>query len=67
MSAIKDGGPITVSRLSSGYYMVRGIGPCNWAQPPIWPCEEDTFRRYVFPEASEYFISAAMLAARGDA
>lgn len=26
---------ISVRRLSSGYWHIRGVGPCNYAQPPI--------------------------------
>ncbi len=33
---------ITVRKLESGYYMVEGDGPCEWAQPPSWPCDETT-------------------------
>ena len=51
---------ITVARLSSGYFHVRGMGPCNWAQPPTWPCGEETLRESAFPEASEEFIRAAI-------
>lgn len=47
---------ITVQRLPSGYFHLRGQGPCNWAQPPSWPCDEDTLREHAFPEASEDFI-----------
>lgn len=50
---------ITVTRLDSGYYHVRGVGPCNWSQPPQWPCDEAMLREYAFPEASEAFIRAA--------
>lgn len=55
---------ITVRRLESGYYHVRGQGPCNWAQPPEWPCDEATLRAHTFGEASEDFVRSA-LAARG--
>ena len=51
---------ILVHRLDSGYYHVRGEGPCNWAQPPFWPCDEQTLRNHVFSEASEGFIRAAL-------
>ena len=34
----------TVTKLSSGYWHIRGIGPCNWAQPKTWPCSEDELR-----------------------
>lgn len=51
---------ITVKRLSSGYWLVRGRGFCEWAQPPHWPCDEDTLRKHAFPQASEAFIRAAL-------
>lgn len=54
---------ITVTRLESGYVHVRGRGPCNWAQPPTWPCSEETLRKHAFPEASETFIRAALCVA----
>ena len=52
-----------VKHLSSGYYHLRGQGPCNWAQPPYWPCSEKVLRASAFPEASEEFIQAALKAA----
>lgn len=52
--------PVTVKRLSSGYYHIRGVGPCNWAQVPSLPCDEKTLRAHAFPEASESFIRAAL-------
>jgi len=55
---------ITVKRLESGYYHVRGDGPCNWAQPRCWPCSEDSLRASAFPEASEAFLRAAAERAR---
>lgn len=51
---------ITVRRLDSGYWHVRGVGPCNWAQPKTWPCSEDELRQSAFPQASEAFIRAAL-------
>jgi hypothetical protein len=51
---------VYVQRLSSGYYHVRGDGPCNWAQPAQWPCDEQELRAAAFPEASEEFIQAAL-------
>lgn len=51
---------ITVTRLDSGYVHLRGRGPCNWAQPPHWPCDEATLRAHAFPQASEAFIRAAL-------
>lgn len=52
---------ITVKQLPSGYYHVRGNGPCNWAQPPRWPCDEETLRAHTFPEAAEEFIQGALI------
>lgn len=51
---------VTVQRLDSGYYHIRGVGPCNWAQPAAWPCDEATLRAAAHPEASEAFIQAAL-------
>lgn len=50
----------TVTKLPSGFYHVRGHGPCNWAQPPNWPCSENDLREYAFPQASEEFFQSAM-------
>lgn len=51
--------PITITKLSTGYYHVRGDGPCNWAQLPHWPATEQEIRKHAFPEASETFIREA--------
>jgi len=51
---------IEVRRLPSGYYHVRGRGPCNWSQPPVWPCSDETLRLHAFPQASEAFIQTAL-------
>ena len=56
---------IAVQRLSSGYWHIRGEGPCNFAQPPHWPCDEETLRAHTFHEASEGFIQAAIRLAEG--
>ena len=56
---------ITVKRLDSGYYHIRGRGVCNWSQPPVWPCDEQVLRDYAFPEASEEFIRAALAMKEG--
>lgn len=53
---------IAVRKLESGYFHVRGRGPCEWAQPPCWPCDEATLRQHSFPEASERFIWDALAA-----
>lgn len=52
---------ITVERLPSGYWHIRGVGPCNWAQPPLWPCSEAMLREHAFPEACEEFLMAALI------
>ena len=54
---------IAIRRLESGYWHLRGTGPCEWAQPPHWPCDEETLRQHVFPEASESFVRACLAAA----
>ncbi len=51
---------ITVKQLSSGYVLVQGKGPCNWAQPRYWPCTEEELRATAFPEASEEFLASAI-------
>lgn len=51
---------ITVKRLPSGYYRIQGDGPCEFSQPPHWPCDEQTLREHAFQEASETFIAYAM-------
>ncbi len=53
---------IEAKQLDSGYWHLRGTGPCNWAQPPWWPCDEATLRERVFPEASEEFIRECLRA-----
>jgi hypothetical protein len=55
---------IDVRRLPSGYWHVRGRGPCNWSQPINWPCSEEMLRHYAGPGASEEFIADAMIKAR---
>lgn len=54
---------LVIKQLSSGYWHIRGNGPCEWAQPPQWPCDEQTLREHAFQEASESFIRAALGAA----
>lgn len=58
---------IRAKRLSSGHWHIRGRGPCNWAQPPYWPCDEQTLRAHAFPQASEAFIRAALAAGQDSA
>lgn len=56
METLAVGSDITVRKLTSGYWHIRGRGPCNWAQPPHWPCTEQVLRSHAFPESSEVFI-----------
>lgn len=49
-----------ITRLSTGYWLVRGHGICNWVQVPYWPADEDTIRRCAFDEASEDFLQAVI-------
>lgn len=51
---------IDVKVLPSGYYHIRGDGPCNWAQPPYWPCSIEVLRAHAFPEASDGFLREAI-------
>jgi hypothetical protein len=51
---------ITVRRLESGYWHVRGVGPCNYSQPPSWPCDAEQLRKHAHPEASDEFVQAAV-------
>jgi hypothetical protein len=54
---------ITAKRLESGFWIIRGDGPCEWSQPPRWPCDEQMLRDHAFPEASEAFFAEAIRAA----
>jgi len=53
--------PLVIKQLDSGYWHIRGDGPCNWTQPKQWPCSEDEVRRSAFPQASEAFLLAVLL------
>ena len=57
---------IEMTRLSSGYWHIRGFGPCNWAQPPEWPCDEATLREHAHPGASDDFVREALAATQSD-
>ena len=50
---------IRTTRLSSGYWHIRGVGPCNYSQPPHWPCDLDTLKAHSHPEAGEAFLRRA--------
>ena len=53
---------ISVRQLPSGWWHIRGVGPCNWAQPPSWPCSDEELRQSAFCQAGESFIRAAVRA-----
>jgi hypothetical protein len=57
---------IQIKRLPSGHYHIRGRGPCNWTQPPVWPADEQAIRDHAFPQASETFLRAVVDRARDD-
>jgi hypothetical protein len=46
---------VRVRQLDSGYWHLRGPGPCNWAQPQRWPCLPDDLEKSFFGEAGEGF------------
>jgi hypothetical protein len=50
---------IKVKKLPSGYYHIRGIGPCNWAQVQQWPCTLYELRMGNF-QGGEDFIESVM-------
>ena len=58
---------IRAKKLESGYWHVRGNGPCEWAQPPHYPCDEETLRAHAFPEDSDKFIREALKDYKGNA
>lgn len=42
--------------LGTGYWHIRGQGPCDWTQPPYWPCSEEMIREHAFCQAGEMFL-----------
>lgn len=69
MQAAQQHETFTVKRLSSGYVHLRGVGPCNWAQPQNWPCSDDELEAAFFHEAGEPFrraVRAENARLRGD-
>ena len=56
---------ITVKRLSTGYMMLQGDGPCEWAQIPEWPCSKAVLREHTFAEASARFRRECLEALEG--
>jgi hypothetical protein len=51
---------VFVERLSSGYWLLSGRGPCNYSQPPDFPCSEEDIRSHAHPGASEEFLREAV-------
>lgn len=56
----EDNMEIIIKRISSGYFIIKGNGPCEWAQVEKWPCTENELRKGAFHEASEVFIKNAL-------
>lgn len=52
---------LTLKRLSSGYWLIRGTGHNDFAQPPFIPCSKETLLEHASPEASTEFIEEVML------
>lgn len=50
---------VEIKTLSTGWYHLRGVGPCNWAQIPSLDCQVVD---YAHPEASVAFVRAAQIA-----
>jgi hypothetical protein len=48
---------ISIKRLESGHSHIRGTGPCNYAQPLVWPCSKEELRMHAHPEASNEFLN----------
>jgi hypothetical protein len=44
-----------LKRLPSGFVLIQGSGPCEWAQVPHWPCDDTILDSGTFPEASARF------------
>jgi hypothetical protein len=61
---------LIIRPLDSGYWHIRGEGPCNWAQPPTWPCDPKVLDEHFFVQAGDRFraavhaANAALLEAR---
>lgn len=53
-------GRISIKRLPTGWWHLRGKGPGNWVQLPAWPLNEELIRHYAFDEAGEPFLRAAV-------
>ena len=49
---------VSVRQLESGYWYVRGRGPCNWAQLLRWPTDLKSAKTASFYETGLTFITA---------
>ena len=49
---------ITIEKLPSGYYHIRGEGPCNWAQVENLPCSKDDLMAGNFQGGDEFINHA---------
>lgn len=47
-------------KLSSGYWLIKGAGHNDFAQPPFLPCSEEELLEHASPEASAEFIEEVM-------
>ncbi len=54
---------ITVRKMSSGAYHIKGEGPCNWSTVPEWPCSRETIRQCGDLAACREFLDDAARAA----
>lgn len=57
--------PVTVTPLSTGWFVIAGKGPMDFSQVPTWPCSEDEIRKGAMYGASENFIRSAARCANG--
>lgn len=55
---------LNVKQLPSGWWHIRGAGPCNYTQPPTWPCSEEEIRKHAHPEAGDNFLETVCRLAR---
>ena len=58
MSDLETAAQLTVKRLASGYWLVKGRGQCNWGQYDRWPAPPEEQARGTFAGASLEFRQA---------
>lgn len=46
---------LSIRRLETGFWLIRGRGPCNWAQVRRWPCTRFELEEGTFHEAGDRF------------